>query len=387
MLIRVASLSLLFITMLAKTTGAAPYPPSEEGVEVFHDTDEGHEHQPAEQHVSFNPLDMHPSNEPGPAPPKSTRRHFRKPTGFQHPAMSSTEAAAGPSAATPRSATFSTGSIGRRSILTTPGVLPRNSHPERFEGQFIEPRFKNSFLRDLTIASSDFQGILTFLLPAFLGSGPTATVNEAAWAYATGLLAAITMHGSSQCNPGLTLTQAALGKLTPRQAAMNIGAQVSGAIAASGIQTLMTGETRGVAQLTVSPARGLLVETVLTTILYTTVLYTSALPAIQKRTMPFLIALIFLGLELSGIPATSACLNPARYLGPAVVSGQWHTHDWLYSVGPAIAVPLSLLIVKSNQLLQAPDAEPSDVGPGQLVDTYKLQRRRRLVDHEQEEEV
>lgn len=368
--------------MLA-TVAATPYPhpPSGEGDEIFHDTQEEGQHD----HISFDPLHMNPPQETeGISQPKSTKRHFRKPTGFKHPTMSSAEGVAGPSSTTPRSATFSTGSVGRRSILTTPGVLPRNTHPERFEGQFIEPRFKNSFFRDLTIAASDFQGILTFLLIAFLGSGPTATVNEAAWAYATGLLAAITMHGSSQSNPGLSLCQAALGKLTPRQAVMNIGAQITGAIAASGIQTLMTGETRAVAQLAVSPARGLLVETVLTTVLYTTVLWVSALPAIQKRTMPFLIALIFLGLELSGIPSTSACLNPARYLGPAVVSGQWHKHDWIWTLGPAIAVPLSLLIVKGNQLLQAPDAEPSDVGPGQLVDVYKLQRRRQIDNNVEE---
>lgn len=327
-------------------------------------------------HVTFNPLQMHPSQEGT----QSSSRHVRKPTGIRPPGMSVLTAGDSShlreSSTTPHSATFSDSTVGRRSILTTPGMTQRNAHPERFEGQFIEPRFHNGLLRDLTIAATDFQGTLTFLLIAFLGSSKSATVNEAAWAYATGLLAAITMHSSSQCNPGITLSMTALGKLTPRQAAMNIGAQVTGAIAASGIQTLMTGDTRAVAQLTVSPARGLLIETVLTTILYTTVLWTSALSAVQKRTMPFLIALIFLGLEISGIPATSACLNPARYFGPAVVSGQWHTHDWIWATGPAIAVPLSLLIFKSNQLLQSPDAEPSEVGPGQLVDTYQLQRRR-----------
>lgn len=39
----------------------------------------------------------------------------------------------------------------------------------------------------------------------------------------------------------------------------------------------------------------------------------------------------------------------------------------------------------SNQLLQAPDAEPSDVGPGQLVDTYRLQRTRQIHDDAEEE--
>lgn len=368
MLINVASLScLLFITMLAATTAASPYPSlNEDGDEIFHETHDGHETEPDSAHVSFNPLAMHPPEEHTPTPPKSTRRHFRKPTGYNLPGRTSTDA--GPSSTTPRSATFSTGSVGRRSILTTPGLTANHVHPERFDGQFIQPRFKNQILRDLAISATEFQGTLVFLLIAFIGSNPAASVNEVALAYAMGLLSTIVMHSSSQANPSISVMQAALGKLSPRQAAMNIGAQITASIAASGIQTLACGDTWSVAELTVSPARGILVETVLSTVLFTSVLWVSAMPSVQKATMPFLISLIFLGCELAGIRVTSASLNSARQLGPAIISGKWHHYDYVYHLSPAIAVPLSLLIFKSNQLLQSPSAEASDIGPGRLVD-------------------
>lgn len=384
MLRKAASLSCLLLILFAKMNFAIPHPPPDESVEEYQDADDGQ----GEQHVTFNPLEMHPPQGTGadtiPVPPKNNaRRHFRKPTGV-NPGTTLSDIA-GPSVNTPRSAAFSTDSIGRRSILTTPGLSANHIHPERFDGQFIQPRFKNQILKDLAIAATEFQGTLVFLLIAFIGSNPAASVNEVALAYAMGLLSTIVMHSSSQANPAISILQAALGKLSPRQAAMNIGAQITASIAASGIQTLACGDTWSVAELTVSPARGLLVETILSTVLFTTVLWVSAMPSVQKATMPFLISLIFLGCELAGIRVTSASLNSARQLGPAIVSGRWHHYDFIYHLGPAIAVPLSLLVFKANQLLQSPDAAPSAVGPGQLVDTYRLERRGRLPDEDAEE--
>lgn len=346
-------ISAMLVNNIVSTAPSCSVPESTlEENSIYHDTEE--------HHVSFDPAPVVPSA-------KNTRKHFRKPTGFSIP----TPQAQVQPQTTPHSATFSTGSTGRRSILTTPGLTTNHVHPERFDGQFIQPRFKKQILKDLTIAATEFQGTLLFLLIAFIGSDPRASVNEVALSYAMGLLATIVMHSSSQANPAISLLQAALGKLSPRQAAMNIGAQITASIAASGIQTLACGDTWSVAELSISPARGLLIETVLSTVLFTTVLWVSAMPSVQKSTMPFLISLIFLGCELAGIRVTSASLNSARQLGPAIISGKWHPYDYIYHLAPTIAVPLSLLILKANQLLQSPDAEVSDVGPGRLVDVTR----------------
>ena len=354
----VALLPLLFITLQGCAVGATPSGPPRHSRDMSSSntatTDFGSGVMPdididyvtSTQEPAFpNPLGSHPPSVQN-VPPISTPAPLQT-TGHRH--------RRNPSAAL--------------SSLNTPGI--GHQHPERFPGQFIEPRFSNGLLRDLSIALVEFQAMLTFLLPALLGS--VGSVDIVAWAFATSLLAAIFIHGSSQCNPSITLQATILGKLSPRQAILNMAAQVSGALTASGIQKLMTGEVRSVVGLGagISVAQGLLIETVLSTILYTAVLYASAPEHSKQQLTPFLISFIFLGLEIVGIESTGAALNFARQWGPMIVSGTYHSYDWIYTLGPLIAVPLSLLIFKTNQLIQAPDAHQTDIGPGRIVETHE----------------
>jgi aquaporin-4 len=54
--------------------------------------------------------------------------------------------------------------------------------------------------------------------------------------------------------------------------------------------------------------------------------------------------MIFL-LHLVGVPLTGASMNPARTLGPAIVSGQWDFH-WIYWVGPIVGAVIAGLIMQ-----------------------------------------
>jgi len=59
-------------------------------------------------------------------------------------------------------------------------------------------------------------------------------------------------------------------------------------------------------------------------------------------------------------PLTGASLNPARSLGPALASGQWHDF-WIYVVGPGLGAPLGAM---TYQFIRGvPSAPPS--GPAQ----------------------
>ncbi|MDP6102077.1 MAG: aquaporin, partial [Dehalococcoidia bacterium] len=48
---------------------------------------------------------------------------------------------------------------------------------------------------------------------------------------------------------------------------------------------------------------------------------------------PFAIGIAVVVIHFVGVPLTGASVNPARTLGPALVTGEWADH-WIYWVGP-----------------------------------------------------
>ena len=92
----------------------------------------------------------------------------------------------------------------------------------------------------------------------------------------------------------------------------------------------------------VTPIQGLVVEIVLTFFLVNTIFNT----AVSGKAGNFAGLAIGLTLVLSilmGGPLTRASLNPARTLGPAVISGNY-ADIWLYFVGPFIGAILAALL-------------------------------------------
>ena len=92
----------------------------------------------------------------------------------------------------------------------------------------------------------------------------------------------------------------------------------------------------------VTPIQGLVVEIVLTFFLVNTIFNT----AVSGKVGNFAGLAIGLTLVLSilmGGPLTRASLNPARTLGPAVVSGNY-ADIWLYFVGPFVGAILAALL-------------------------------------------
>ena len=56
---------------------------------------------------------------------------------------------------------------------------------------------------------------------------------------------------------------------------------------------------------------------------------------------------------LAGGPLTGAAMNPARALGPALISGEWTNH-LVYWIGPIIGAVLAALLY--TQVLADPDS-------------------------------
>lgn len=105
--------------------------------------------------------------------------------------------------------------------------------------------------------------------------------------------------------------------------------------------TILTTEANGGA-FTVTATQGLVVEIILTFFLVNTIFNT----AVSGKAGNFAGLAIGLGLMfciVMGGPLTRASLNPARTLGPAIVSGNY-ADIWLYFVGPLVGAVLAALL-------------------------------------------
>ncbi len=92
----------------------------------------------------------------------------------------------------------------------------------------------------------------------------------------------------------------------------------------------------------VTPVQGLVIEIVLTFFLVNTI-FNTAVSGKAGNFAGLAIGLTLVFCILMGGPLTRASLNPARTLGPAIVSGNY-ADMWLYFVGPCVGAILAALL-------------------------------------------
>jgi aquaporin Z len=149
-------------------------------------------------------------------------------------------------------------------------------------------------------------------------------------------------------------------------------AQFSGAIAASVALRLLFGDaiSAGVSgPRVVSPAAALVIEALLTWLLVTVILGMADRSRLVGPSAALAVGATIALCGLVAIPLEGASMNPARSLGPALVTGRLGDL-WIYLAGPAAG---SLFAVGLTQLLHGPaagggeavDAAEGDQGPGQ----------------------
>ena len=92
----------------------------------------------------------------------------------------------------------------------------------------------------------------------------------------------------------------------------------------------------------VTPIQGLIVEIILTFFLVNTI-FSTAVSGKAGNFAGLAIGLALIFCILMGGPLTRASLNPARTLGPAIVSGNY-ADIWLYFVGPLVGAILAALL-------------------------------------------
>lgn len=145
-------------------------------------------------------------------------------------------------------------------------------------------------------------------------------------------------------NPAVTLGLALSKQIPISQVPGYVMAQSAGAILASLSLSLSFPEHEGLGatQLSVGWSSGLLIEAGMSFMLLLVILAVATGPEAKTAHIALAVGGI-VGLEaLVGGPLTGASMNPARSLGPALISGNW-THFWLYCIGPIGGMALAAL--------------------------------------------
>ena len=131
-------------------------------------------------------------------------------------------------------------------------------------------------------------------------------------------------------NPAMTLGLALSGRFPWRRVPGYIASQLAGAVLASAVLALLLGRVgrMGATVPSGSPWQSLGIEWLFTLALVLVAWRVSGRP----MAAPVVGAVVALE-ALVGGPISGASMNPARSLGPALVSGCWDGH-WIYWVGP-----------------------------------------------------
>jgi MIP family channel proteins len=150
-------------------------------------------------------------------------------------------------------------------------------------------------------------------------------------------------------NPAVTLALWQGGFVRRNRVLPYILAQVTGAISASFVLFLAFGNVAKLGAtlpLNNNWIQSLILEIILTFILML-VIFGSALDRRAPKGFAGLAIGLTVALEAACMgPITGASMNPARSLGPALVTGLWQ-HQWLYWIAPIVGAQFATIVYRS----------------------------------------
>jgi MIP family channel proteins len=204
-----------------------------------------------------------------------------------------------------------------------------------------------------------------------------------AFGLAITVLAFATGHISGgQLNPAVTFALACVGSLPFGQAIANTISQVVGAILGSALldATIPDGNGGSLGSNSITPGVGygnaLCGEIVMTGVLVATVLETAVSKGnvVSKSFAPLAIGFAVFCAHAVLLPIDGCSINPARSLGPAIVSGTWPGTFWVFVVGPYLgalaAIPFYLFFQSNFEKDVVAQLDPLNISSENTEDPY-----------------
>jgi aquaporin Z len=144
-------------------------------------------------------------------------------------------------------------------------------------------------------------------------------------------------------NPAVSLAFAVRRVFDWRQVPLYWAAQFAGALSSAALLRALFGTIAhgGTNQLHTTVGRGFVLEVVLTWLLVTVILNTATRQRVVGAEAAIAVGFTIAVCGLFAEPLTGASMNPARSLGPAIVSGALE-HKWIYVAGPAVGALIAV---------------------------------------------
>ena len=170
--------------------------------------------------------------------------------------------------------------------------------------------------------------------------GGDAGLTASAWVSGLSVLAMVYALGhlsAAHFNPAVTLGFAAAGRFPRRYVLPYWLSQLTGAVCAAGLVTLLFGPGHGTHVPTVAWPRAVLLESTLTFLLMLVISAVATDTRVHGAVPGLAIGLSVVVGVLIGGPVTGGSMNPARSFGPALFAGGAAlSHLWVYVLGPAL---------------------------------------------------
>jgi aquaporin Z len=164
-------------------------------------------------------------------------------------------------------------------------------------------------------------------------------------------LSALGRHSGAHLNPAMTLAFLIEGKVSASHAAWYAVSQLLGAIAGAGLvlvwgpvgKPLRYGATTPAPNI--NPVVAVALEVLCTVVLVGTVFVFLGNARLRRFTAWTMSPMYALMVSLEA-PLTGTSTNPARSLGPAVVTGTWQGF-WIYLIGPALGAAAGVALARA----------------------------------------